>query len=816
MKQFILNFIVFLLALQSKAAVYYVKVRGGTGNGLSDSTAWSYSHFLTRKLDAGDKVCFKRGEAFFGSFAITGSGSPNRPITYTAYGSGARPIISGLITAAGWARTNGGVFWSAATGAAASLNNVIIDGLPRELGRFPNADAPNGGWLNFESYGRATITDNDLTETPDWTGAELLLRTRISVLDRLAITSHSGKQIIYDTTAASYAPFEAGYGYFFQKHIKTLDKFGEWYHDARGSRLHIYFGNQPPSNHAVQFSGVTNLITSTNKSYITFDNLTVQGANENAFEINGGTNIRITNCDIRLNGGDAIRAKDHPYLAVENCSLDYNTNNAIWLGYGGCTNVVIRNNTINHTGLLTGQGRNGDGNQFAIWGMGNSNLVESNKILNTGYTAVFLAGNNAIAQKNFINNFCSVKDDGGGLYAYTSNPKIKFSGIKFLNNVVLNGISAPHGTSAGSRTAMGLYLDGFANHVEAKGNTIAYCAGSGFFANTISNCTITDNTFYGCDEQMRITRWNLEGTVHDNSFAHNKFISKRSDQIVASFNSMADDINTFGFFTNNYYARPLDDNLTIRKALVNANGVDLRKSMLDLDGWKAYSSLDAGSNRSKITLKEYTVTGTKGPNKFENGTFSSGLGRFWTYSYKKNIKVSWATGVLDGGSAAISYRNTSPDGINLSMIYQEIGVISKGTTYKVNFSLKGSGNNVSAAVYFRNPNAPYNLFSNVRHVKISNRRTENEVILTSRVSKDAQLVFEVYDQNVSYWVDNVSVLEANVTFTNPDTYLRFEYNGTGAARTLNLGTNRYKDITGKNYSGTIILQPYTSLVLIRT
>ena len=227
MKQIIFNFIIFLFALQLKAAVYYVKVRGGTGNGLSDSTAWSYSHFLTRKLDAGDKVCFKRGDVFFGSFAITGSGLPDRPITYGAYGSGPRPIISGLITATGWAATKGGVFWSAATGAAASLNNVIIDGLPRELGRFPNGDAPNGGWLNFESYKGNTITDNELYETPNWTGAELLLRTRISVLDRLAIISHAGKQITYDPATASYAPFEAGYGYFFQKHIKTLDKFGE-------------------------------------------------------------------------------------------------------------------------------------------------------------------------------------------------------------------------------------------------------------------------------------------------------------------------------------------------------------------------------------------------------------------------------------------------------------------------------------------------------------------------------------------------------------------------------------------------------------
>jgi hypothetical protein len=307
----------------------------------------------------------------------------------------------------------------------------------------------------------------------------------------------------------------------------------------------------------------------------------------------------------------------------------------------------------------------------------------------------------------------------------------------------------------------------------------------------------------------------MEGTVHDNMFSLNKFISKRSDQVVASFNSVADDIGTFGSFKNNYYARPLNDELTIRRAHVTTQGADLRKAMLDVGAWKASSSLDDGSDKSYITFKEYTINSTRGANKFANGGFTSAIGNLWSYSLSKNMKVSWATGVLDGGCAAITYKNLSPAVMNLAMIYQGIGMISTGKSYKVNFSLKGSKNNVSAAVYFRNPNPPYDLLSNVRHIRFSSKRTEHELVITSKASKEAQLVFEVNDANVSFWVDNISVLEADVTFTNPDTHFRFEYNESGTSKTINLGSSRYKDITGTDYSGAIVLQPYTSLVLIK-
>ncbi|MBB1284783.1 right-handed parallel beta-helix repeat-containing protein, partial [Flavisolibacter sp. BT320] len=51
--------------------------------------------------------------------------------------------------------------------------------------------------------------------------------------------------------------------------------------------------------------------------------------------------------------------------------------------------------------------------------------------------------------------------------------------------------------------------------------------------------------------------------------------------------------------------------------------------------------------------------------------------------------------------------------------------------------------------------------------------------------------------------------------SNPDEYLKFEYNASSSARTISLGET-YMDARGNTYSGEVTLQPYTSIVLIRT
>ncbi len=79
-------------------------------------------------LNPGATVLFKRGGVWRGQLRPR-SGKPGHPITYEAYGEGAKPVIEPSYDRSrpeDWRREPDGS-WSAATGAAADIGNVILD-----------------------------------------------------------------------------------------------------------------------------------------------------------------------------------------------------------------------------------------------------------------------------------------------------------------------------------------------------------------------------------------------------------------------------------------------------------------------------------------------------------------------------------------------------------------------------------------------------------------------------------------------------------------------------------------------------------------
>src|SRR5690606_33806079 len=59
-------------------------------------------------LQPGDIIHFKRGDVFFGTIHINKSGATGRPIKLTAYGTGANPVITSLVTLNKWKSIGGG------------------------------------------------------------------------------------------------------------------------------------------------------------------------------------------------------------------------------------------------------------------------------------------------------------------------------------------------------------------------------------------------------------------------------------------------------------------------------------------------------------------------------------------------------------------------------------------------------------------------------------------------------------------------------------------------------------------------------------
>lgn len=85
----------------ASAATYYVDATLGnnSNNGTATTTAWqTLAKVNAVTFTAGDTILFKRGETFVGNIVVGQSGTSGNPITFGAYGNGARPIINATTT----------------------------------------------------------------------------------------------------------------------------------------------------------------------------------------------------------------------------------------------------------------------------------------------------------------------------------------------------------------------------------------------------------------------------------------------------------------------------------------------------------------------------------------------------------------------------------------------------------------------------------------------------------------------------------------------------------------------------------------------
>ena len=151
--------------------------------------------------------------------------------------------------------------------------------------------------------------------------------------------------------------------------------------------------------------------------------MTFKGANASTFRIINSSSIEIKNCTIDLSGIDGVNVSDSrsTNITISNCTISNSNSNAIQAN--GSTNWIIKNNIITRTGLNRGMGMSGDGQYIAISKLGSNSSVEFNDIKNTGYIGIDFHGDNILIKNNFIDSFCLVKSDGGGIYTWQKRPE---------------------------------------------------------------------------------------------------------------------------------------------------------------------------------------------------------------------------------------------------------------------------------------------------------------------------------------------------------------------------------------------------------
>ena len=586
-----LSLFILCLAQTVMAATYYVSNSGSDSNaGTSPSLSWkTLNKVSAAALQPGDQVLFNCGDVFYGSMTITQSGTAGNPITFGSYGSGANPVISGFTAINGWNNLGSNIWESTgAVSALATCNMVTVNEVNIAMGRYPSAGAANGGYLNITSNpGTTSLTSTGLTGTPNWSGAEVVIRINRYQINYATITSQTGGTLNF-SPAISAAPSN-GYGFFIENSPLCLTNQNDWYYNSSTGKLDMYSASQPSN---VNIASVDYLFT-VNSSYITIQNLTFTGTNTAAiYNSEPGdiyTGLIVQNCSILYSGGYGIKLK-MLNLTVNNNIISNTNNSGILIPQQGNTDIItITGNTVTNSGVFQGMGNTGS----AFDGISVSNkqngFIENNTVINSGYCGISVGGASNLIKNNFVNTFCTILDDGGGIYTYNTQNHI------ITGNIVLNGVGAYYGTPGTTTIANGIYLDFGTVYSTVSYNTCANNANYGIFTDA-GNTTLIYNTCFNNLTQYLENDHN--GNSVNNAIYNNIFISKSSTQLAVEYDYLSANPQDIGTQNSNYYSRPVTgDGAIIREWPESGSAVNMTLSQ-----WQAFSSQDANSKGSPETI----------------------------------------------------------------------------------------------------------------------------------------------------------------------------------------------------------------------
>jgi parallel beta-helix repeat (two copies) len=590
-----------LYSMGAAATNYYVSNAGSdSNNGTSTATPWaSLTKVNAGSFVAGDSILFRRGDTFYGSFTTIWSGNSTSSIVFAAYGTGANPIISGFTSVSAWTNLGSNIWESTSSVSSLTFCNMLtIGGVNMPMGRYPKVTAANKGYLTFQtSSGYTSLTSSDLTGSPDWSGAEVVIRSQAFHLKRSFVTAQSTSTLTFGSIGETMS---AGNGFFFQNDIRCCTQQNEWFYNATTGKVRIYSTSQPSN---VKLSTVENLVT-INSNYLVFKNLQFIGANSNAMYCWDHSpryhHVKVKNCTFNQNGVTGIYVLIN-YLTVSGSTFSDINATAIETSFGA--NDSILNNTVTKIGLFHGMRNNKtytmangtiDCGNVAKW------TVLNNKITNVGFNGISCWASDTVhIQYNYVDTFCSVIDDGGGIYLFAATGSAYHYG-RILNNVCLNGIAAVEGSTF-VHHAHGVYLDQGTGNILVYKNSCSNNTGSGIYVTSAGNNIIRENVCFN-NTESQFTYQYFGGTapiptgdvINKNTFVAKTNGSGSLDYQKCLYIYYSDTTKYRAAFSadSNYYARPYAETTVV---FVNAGFPNWLKT---LAAWKAFSGKDAHSDKS--------------------------------------------------------------------------------------------------------------------------------------------------------------------------------------------------------------------------
>jgi parallel beta-helix repeat protein len=626
-------------------------VSSSTGNDANPGTDSSRPFKTLAKVNSlglgpRDQVFFKCGDTWRGEVLnVTRSGQTGSPVTYTSYPRGCanQPRIDGTQPVTGWSQQAANLYFAdlgAGANAArfkdlsgmnAGINQLFRAGARLTMGRWPNLSDPNfdQGYSAVDSQPAGNrLTDAQLP--PNLNGGTIHLKViRWSMINR-DISSQNGTTLTLNTDAGCYGGSCAGWGYFINNHLNTLDSEGEWYYDKSTRRVYLYTSSDP--NGAVIEASVNWKAEDRNQGLITLgvdyadpvhdiliDNLELRGSWRNG--IASPTNLH-------PDENRAITLRSNTIRDVDDTGIDLWS----WVwgaadgidGWRGGNQILIENNRIegaNHFGIHTpsrlttitgntireialipnlnesgmGCGKTGNEGQCTESGAGlriytdkpsrsgYGFQITNNRFEYTGYHGIQTFGSQSTIAANVFNYTCYSKGDCGAIntFGYNNLNSTYVYDIQILDNLILNTIGNSDGAAPSfhSRFGFGIYLDNYSRNITSRGNTVAYSTATGILYQN-SNGSIENNTVF---QNGQSGGWYYQVTITSSSqsanFANNILVSHndhlRNLSLVSAAQLAAADYNRYYHTTNaNYQVVVGSTNYTLPQWQAFAAGKD--------------------------------------------------------------------------------------------------------------------------------------------------------------------------------------------------------------------------------------------------
>ncbi len=794
-------------ALPLSAANYYLSsTTGDDGHSPSQAqdpgTPWQSLERLNQfipELAPGDSVLLKRGDVFYGTLQLRKSGSADKPIFFASYGEGALAVITGLSSLTGWESHGSDIYSAALPPAIGRIQVVTLNGVPQAMGRYPNSDEPNKGYLTPEAIpAKNQVSHPDFQPSGNWVGAELVMRKNHWIIDRQKIVSQEGGTLTF-LPGSGYEP-KKGYGFFIQNHRNTLDQHGEWYQDETNKRLYLCLKEADPDSLKIEVSGIENLVTTLpNTRHVVLHGLHLEGANATALLIRGGSHFRFSSGKIVHAGENGILAQNMDHLVLENSEIRNAYNSGIYLRSGNFQ-ATIRDNRIENTFVFPGMGQNGDNNGFAIYSVSDADTIAQNSIVRAGYVGIGFRGSRTLVKNNLVDGFCLTKGDGGGIYSYTGRSNPGYTERVVRGNIVRNGDGAREGTPLQGTDipapAEGIYLDDNAEQVLVTDNTVYGIANRGIYLHNTQHITVRNNLVFDAGYLLFLADDELGQPLKHLQFSENILIKKEASQVGMGVRSGSFDFDAMGISDKNHY---LD---------LSGTGISFftRNTQLKSDrfytheAWKNAAKWEATTMIAHYPAQGSDIPGTSIASSSAVVPILKGGA-----SCTGGCQLSWEP---EGQIRIAGTDETSEVKIPLSGYRRGIG-------YQVSLSGSSSGEAVME-LYLRQNGAPYQKLSASRVVVLGNDQKQAQVNFNPSPYEGATaLILKLFQGKQQTILRNLKLVPlSEKRQKHPADFFVLATNPGGTTKQLPLN-GTYTDISGREYKQTIALAPYRGIFLLK-